>query len=872
MPSLREESLISATEDRSSEPKLLAKPNGADVNDEDFGNRSALSNGAPRQVDPEDPELLENNPQKRNWRGILLALFVIAFISAIIITASILTTPRDHPTDYGKQLTFSDMMTWNKYSESLNYELKNDDLIYLTQQRNLMRLNLNTMEERQLLSHLSIEEKSDFLGWFSMSSDLSAVILGYDGAQEGRHSRLAKYDALLLKSQGNTTVVEQRIELGLTKDPPEQAELSFVQWAPADYTMALVQKGHVYIHEYPFDSERSKITNITRDLPHNDILYGEPNWLYEEELLQTNIALWWNPTGSRLAFMSFNQRNVTTYPMYQFGDSNELYGKVVKMKYPKAGDPSEYTNPTANLFIYDRENSELRLFERPDQVPWDGYLTLVRWFDEDRVIAGWTNRLQTQAWITVVSWSRNSSWVIFSTSVSDGWVHLLKQTSKEPIFHRESNSIFIILPREYNDKAFRGIAKIKMDPTGKGNLQTIHWQVTPDFDISDILYYDGRDEFLFTTTGPDPKNMHLYWGTASKELACLTCDNKNCTHNRVSVTSDGKYFVQGCNGPDVPTVSIKGIRKTQSADGNRSSSSFHLRTMVNNTKLKEFVYSRAMPKIEYTTLKLRKGTRDELEVHAKLMLPPELNKMHVTKYPLLVYTYGGPLNQMVTTKFALDWLSYLSATVKVVVLSVDGRGTTNRGRLFENAIYKKLGTVEIDDQLDSVRTLLAENKFINRTKVGVYGWSYGGFTVGHLLEHPENEFIRCGVAVAPVTDFRYYDTAYTERYLGRITDEPDAYMKTQLGRNPKNLRTKSLLLVHGTGDDNVHFINSASLVKKFIKGRVDVDVMVYPDDNHSLRQSNNREHLYRKMITFFVDCFNQTSIRYKLDMSVKEDL
>ncbi|CAH8654321.1 unnamed protein product [Dicrocoelium dendriticum] len=664
----------------------------------------------------------------------------------------------------------------------------------------------------------------------------------------------------------------KRIEVNPVKGALEQPYLPFVKWSPANDFLAFAYDRHVYIHIYPFDESRSAVLNITRELPDDKIQYGQCDWMYEEEVLQTNVALWWNPSGTKLAFLSFDERNVSVYEIFRFDTEGGLYGTSIRQNYPKAGDPSAYNNPKIGLHMYDLGTGKLMEFPRPSSIPWDGHLVFTKWYNDDILLVCWTDRIQSQAWITVVSWSTGSSWIIFKTSATDGWVDMFKQMSNEPLVHPESQSLFIILPREYTEAGYRGIARLSVDLSGTEIKQQVRWMIAPSFDVTDILYFNGIDEFLFLSPGPDPKNLHVYWGSAGGDIYCLTCDNGNCTYNRAKVSSDGWHFVQECRGPDVPSYFLKTINRTTDISGGHFVSAYHRFTLLDNMMFRQRINSRAMAKIEFVNLTLREGTRDQLKVDAKLMLPPALNKQHITKYPLLLFTYGGPSKQLVTTKFLLDWSTFLAATAKVIVAVVDGRGTGGRGIRFEHAIYRKLGVVEIEDQLHAIKAMVKTFRFINETQIGAYGWSYGGFTVGHLLAHPENNLVRCGIAVAPVTDFRFYDTAYTERYLGRITDHPDAYMQTSIAKRARNMRSKSLLIAHGSADDNVHLINTVSLTKALIAANVDIDVMIYPDDNHFIPTAANREHLYRKMTTFLMDCYNKTSIRYTMDLTVKDDL
>ncbi|CAH8600351.1 unnamed protein product [Heterobilharzia americana] len=816
-------------------------------------------------------DLMTNVPQKRNWKGILLALLVIVFISSLILTASILTTPKEKKIDYGLPLTFSDLIQVNKLVDIFVSQKINDYLIYLTENHDIMLLDSRTLEEKLLLSNLTIMEKSTFAGIFSVAQDLSAIVLAYDLKDRSRHSGKSKYDILRLKWSENGTSVEQRIEVGIIDKAIEQPYLNLIKWSPKCDRLAFVYRKNVYLLLNPFDASKKKLVNVTHSLPQSDFLYGVSTWLYEEEVLDTNEALWWSKSGKYLVITGFDQTNVSTYEILKFDGEHEFENNNVKVKYPMAGETSLYNNPVVALYLYDSDSQTLEIIPRPEPVPQDGLMVLARWMDDDIFIHAWTNRIQNRGWICVFSRSLNESWVLFKTGYKNGWVNLMKQTRTEPLINQEQREMLIVLPRDYSEKAYRGIAKLKI-PTKPEAPQTPKWMVMPEFDVKDILYYDGVDEIIFIGTGPDPKNAHIYWTSLSrKNMSCLTCDNVNYTYNLGEVFPNGKYFIQDVKGSSVPKTMLKRIDRNSSGTDNFTVSSTFIKYFVNNAEFEAFVNSRALPRITYTKLTLRQGTRHQIDVEAKLYLPPELDPAHITQYPLLLYTYGGPTNQVVSTKFIMDWITYISATAKVIVALVDGRGTGGRGRVFEHSIYKKLGVVEIEDQLDSVRALIRRFHYINESQVGAYGWSYGGFTVGHLLTRPENEWIRCGISVAPVTDFRYYSTVYTERYLGRFIDEPDAYARTAI-RNVKNLASKGYLLVHGTADDNVHLINTARLTKELIAASVDVDLMIYPDDNHFLSKGRNLEHLYRKMTIFLLDCYNKTSVKYSLDLSVKDDL
>ncbi|KAK4467695.1 hypothetical protein MN116_008631 [Schistosoma mekongi] len=836
------------------------------------GDKYGMSVGLVKQVDSDDTELMTNAPQKRNWKGILLALLVIMFISSLILTASILTTPKEKKISYGLPFTFSNLVHVNKLLETFHSETVNDSLIYLTKDHDLILMDAITLEETLLLSHIVIQEKVGFMEKFFIAPDLSAAIVAYDMREPTRRCGKSKYDVVRLNSINKKAQPDRRMEIGITDEKIEQPFLDFVKWSPKSDCIAFVIHDNVYLLYNPLDSNRKKIINLTQFLPQGDISYGVSPWLYEEEILHTNEALWWSDTGKYLVIAAFDQTNVSTYEILNYDYAYEFKNRKRKIKYPKAGETSRYNNPVVTLYLYDMKTMNFQTIPRPQPVPQDGLLTMARWMNDDIFIHSWTNRIQTRGWISVFSQSLNQSWVFFKVGYENGWVELLKQISIEPIIDKENSEMLIILPRDYSEKGYRGIAKLKITKSSTEALQLPKWMITPNFDVKDILHYDGIDEIIFTGTGPDPKNAHVYWSSTSKgNITCLTCENVNNTYNFGEVLSNGKYLVQDVKGPGIPKTLLKRIDKNFTDINNFTVTTKIIKYFVTNDALSAFVNSHALPRVEYTKLTLRNGTRNQIDVEAKLYLPPELDPAHITQYPLLLYTYGGPLFQVVTSAFTIDWLTYMSATAKVIVAQVDGRGTAGRGRVYEQSIYKKFGVAEIEDQLDSVKALIRRYHFINESQVGAYGWSYGGFTVSHLLTRPENQWIRCGISVAPVSDFRYYSTAYSERYLGRFIDEPDAYARTVI-RNPKNMASKGFLLVHGTADDNVHFINSAKLIKELTASGVDIDLMIYPDDDHFLSKGRNLENLYRKMTIFLLDCYNRTSVKYSMNLSVKEDL
>ncbi|KAI0239208.1 Prolyl endopeptidase FAP [Lamellibrachia satsuma] len=242
---------------------------------------------------------------------------------------------------------------------------------------------------------------------------------------------------------------------------------------------------------------------------------------------------------------------------------------------------------------------------------------------------------------------------------------------------------------------------------------------------------------------------------------------------------------------------------------------------------------------------------------AQVLVPPHshLEGNSNTKLPLLVHTYGGPGSQRVSERFSLGWHTYMASSHRVVYASLDGRGTASRGDLYLFQLYRQLGTLEVEDQLLGVRYFKKHLPYVDESKSAIWGWSYGGFLTLHALANESNEF-PCGIAGAPLSDRRYYDTAHTERFMGFAgpADNHNGYERASVHNKIEHFRNRTLLLVHGTADDNVHFASSAHLISALTEAEIQFRLQVYPDLNHYFRGRNR--HLARLMTDFlFNDCW-----------------
>uniref|UniRef100_A0A4W4HJD9 Peptidase S9 prolyl oligopeptidase catalytic domain-containing protein n=1 Tax=Electrophorus electricus TaxID=8005 RepID=A0A4W4HJD9_ELEEL len=236
----------------------------------------------------------------------------------------------------------------------------------------------------------------------------------------------------------------------------------------------------------------------------------------------------------------------------------------------------------------------------------------------------------------------------------------------------------------------------------------------------------------------------------------------------------------------------------------------------------------------------------------QMMFPPNFDASK--KYPLLIQVYAGPASQYVDYRFRLEWATYLCSTEKAIVASFDGRGSGYQGDKIMHAIYERLGTYEVEDQISAVRKF-TEMGFIDKDRIGIWGWSYGGYVTSMALGSGSGLF-KCGIAVAPVSQWEYYDAVYTERYMHRPEENPDSYKNSTVTGRAKNFRSVQYLLVHGTADENVHFQQAAQISKALVEEQVDFEAMWYTDKDHGL-SGKARYHLYTHLSHFLQKCFSE---------------
>uniref|UniRef100_A0A4W4FMY9 Uncharacterized protein n=1 Tax=Electrophorus electricus TaxID=8005 RepID=A0A4W4FMY9_ELEEL len=596
----------------------------------------------------------------------------------------------------------------------------------------------------------------------------------------------------------------------ITADIPQ--EIQYLAWSPTGHKLAFVWKYNVYVKASP----NSPLQQVTTDGQMNVILNGIPDWVYEEEMFSSNYALWWSPTGKYLAFAKFNDTNVHTieYPWYGEGQ----YPETIYIPYPKSGTP----NPTVRLLVVDTANvSNITEVVVPSPsfvlviCPRDHYLSTVTWVTDERIAVQWQNRTQTGLSLCSFLFTYLCIFQERNLMSQTGWVGRFSPI--EPVFRPDGSSYYLIMSDAKGFKHLHHISEDTATPITSGK-----WEVTNILKVT-------KDAVISIE------------GSNYSQRVCLTCTlmEDRCKYNSAYFSHDGTYYRMGCSGASF-------IHVHPPYRFILSSFFFpEVRVLEDNTNLDSILQGIAMPTVTHGTLKI-----GEFELWYQMTLPPNLDKSK--KYPLLIDVYAGPCSQKSDFRFQTSWSTYLASTENIIVASFDGRGSGFQGDDIMHAIYRHLGTYEVEDQITAARHLI-DLGYIDKNKIAIWGWSYGGYVTSMVLGAGSGVF-KCGMAVAPVSKWEYYDSIYTERYMLTPSENQALYDNSTVTSRAKNFKSVQYLLVHGTADDNVHFQQAAQISKALVDQQIDFDSMWYTDKDHGLGGSAN-QHVYTHLSHFLKDCF-----------------
>ncbi|XP_028846925.1 dipeptidyl peptidase 4 isoform X2 [Denticeps clupeoides] len=701
---------------------------------------------------------------------------------------------------------FNDTIRYKKYGV---YWISDSEYLHKAKDGNVFLHNVETRELSLFLSNTTFSQvdATDYI----VSADRKFVSLESNYTKKWRHSYTASF--VLFNLEASSFV---------TQDIPQAVQ--YLAFAPTGNMLAYVWRYNIYLKQ----SAATAPIQVTQNGEENRILNGVPDWAYEEEVFASSEAMWWSTTGKFLAYLELNDTSVHTIDYPWFGSGQ--YPETIAIPYPKAGS----TIPKAKLFVIDSANPLKRV---EVVVPTffgsgDHYLSSVTWVTDERVAVQWLKRRQNHVLLQIYDFD-GSNWTAkskFEQMSKTGWIG--QYNPARPFFAEDKISFYRVMSDSKGYKHIHYITNGKAMPITSGT-----WEVMYISKLTSSAIYFISNEHMGR---PGQRNLYkitIAGGHSAPQ--CLTCTlhPERCQYNLGYVFSQmGSYVRMDCYGPGVPLFSLLNNKGSE------------IQILEDNSELESILKEFHRPTTQRGTFRVA-----GFDLWYQMMLPPNFDKSK--KYPLLIYVYGGPASQTTDFSFRLGWSTYLASTEGVIVANFDGRGSGYQGDEVMHAIYQRLGTYEVEDQISAVRKFI-DMGFIDTERIAIWGWSYGGYVTSMALGAGTGLF-KCGIAVAPVAKWDYYDAVYTERYMSRPDENVDGYKNSTVMSRAKNFQSVEYLLIHGTADDNVHFQQAAQISKALVDEKVDFEAMWYTDKDHTLAGSA-RYHVYNHMTHFLQKCFAKT--------------
>ncbi|EGW34531.1 uncharacterized protein SPAPADRAFT_133435 [Spathaspora passalidarum NRRL Y-27907] len=661
------------------------------------------------------------------------------------------------------------------------------------------------------------------------SPDLKKVVLKTNVTGSFRHSSFALYWILDVDSKRIRPVYN------------ENDLISTVSWSPDSTNIAFIYNNNIYLKNIESDSLKQVTTDGSVQL-----FNGKPDWVYEEEVFGRDIVLWWSPKGDKFTFLRSNNTAVPEFTIpYYTHDKFEDYPEISKIKYPKAG----YPNPIVDLLTYDLAGDKLAQHELKSHTikPKERLITEVVWIGES-ILVKTTNRASNKQEIYLVD--------------GDNVDLIRKSNAKNSWFEITSNTIYVpknkTLGRKYDgyidtvtEGGYNHLAYFSPPENPKGQLLTKgNWEV-----VNGVEAYDyTNNQVYFTSTKKSSIERHVH----SVNLLDRTNDGlpyiKDITTKEgwydVSFSAGARFLYLSDRGPGVPTQRINDLRMNK-----------HVQTIEDNSELVKKLAKYDIPKVKYETVELTDESGETFLVNAMETLPLKFDPKK--KYPVLFFIYGGPGSQQVSKRYSLSFSSVVAAELDAIVVSVDGRGTGYNnlnfklGSDFKFIVRDQLGTYESKDMISAAR-LWSTRSYVDPERIAIWGWSYGGYLTLKTLESDiEDPVFSYGVAIAPVTDWKLYDTIYTERYMDTPENNHNGYITSSIHNYTNFAHVKKFFIGHGSGDDNVHLQHSLKLIDEFNLHDVEnFEFMIFPDSNHSINYHNGNRIVYDRILEFFRKAFD----------------
>ena len=672
--------------------------------------------------------------------------------------------------------------------KSNQYTVLNSDRATTSQQIDLFDY-ATLRKVSTLIDTKNFKSLADGIDSYTFSNDEKQMLIANATTPIFRHSFTADYYLYNLTTKALTKILER------VQEPT---------FSPDGTKVAFARENNLFV----YDIASKEITQVTTDGKKNAIINGITDWVYEEEFAFVR-AFDWSADSKKLAYIRFDESEVPEFSMNIY--QKNLYPTVETFKYPKAGEK----NALVSLFVYNVAVKSSKAINLGNYS--DFYIARMKWTSDANVLcAQVVNRHQDNLDLIFVDGTSGAAKVVLNEK-DKAYIDVTDNLT----FLKDNSFIWTSEKDGYNHiYLYDKTGKLKNQVT-KGN-----WEVTS---------YYGFDEKSKTIFYQSVEN-----GSIVRDVYKIGLDGKNKVKlsqqtgtNEATFSPDFTYFINTYSSAIVPTT----YTLNSSKDGKQ------VQSIVDNTTLSDKLKKYDLPNKEFFELTTEKGNK----LNAWMIKPKDFDA--TKKYPVFMFQYSGPGSQQVANHW-LDtndmWFMMLSQQ-GYIVACVDGRGTGFKGAEFKKCTQLQLGKYEVEDQIDAAK-VIGNYSYVDKTRIGIFGWSYGGFMASNCLFKGADVF-KMAIAVAPVTNWRFYDSIYTERYLQTPQENASGYDENSPINHVSKLKG-NFLLIHGTADDNVHVQNSMQMIEALIQANKQFDWAIYPDKNHGIYGGKTRIQLFNKMTNF----------------------
>jgi dipeptidyl-peptidase-4 len=645
-----------------------------------------------------------------------------------------------------------------------------------------------------------IPENTDFNGRidsYEFSKDETQILISSQTEQIYRHSTRAKYYVVNRKMKSLTPIYNE-------------GKIRYATFSDQGDKVAFVFDNNLYFKKIGDKA----VKQITFDGKYNEIINGGTDWVYEEEFAFSR-GFQWSPDGSKIAYYRFDESEVPEFTMTNYRD--DAYPEYVTFKYPKVGEK----NSKVSIIIYNVTDNAVAKVKMAKPME---YIPRIVWSkDPNKLI--------------VFNMNRHQNFLqLLAANAKTGETTMLLEEKNKYYIDIHDNLTFLEDGKQFvwtsEKDGWNHVYLYDMMGKELAQLTSGKWEVTNFYGVD-----EANNKFYYQAAKDGPMQRHIYEGNLQR-LKKQTADRqmtKQAGTNRAQFSSTYDYFVN--------TYSTINSPATYTVFGRKGKA---VRVIEDNAKLKETQKTMNVQPVEFFEF----FTEEKVKLNGYMIKPANFNP--AKKYPVFMYQYSGPGSQQVVDSWrgANYWWFQMLAQQGYLIACVDGRGTGARGEEFKKMTYKQLGHYETIDQIEAGKWL-GRLPYTDANRIGIFGWSYGGY-MSSLAILKGNDVFKAAIAVAPVTNWKWYDTIYTERYMQTGEENPEGYQQNSPVYFTDQLKG-NYLLVHGMGDDNVHFQNTAEMANALIASNKQFDTYFYPNRNHGIYGGTTRLHLFTKMTNFLTE-------------------